>query len=170
MEHLYGVRPAASAAGYAVAAGVGLILYAPSGRWSARRGARAVFQYGLSLRVAAFAALIILSLATLPGRGWVAMLLFFTIVLAWSLLSVSSTALVASLATRGEGEAMGVFNAVTALSGVIGAALGGWLAEARGYGAVPVMGIAGTASGLLIMLTLSRRGPVSGQKSSEEVH
>ena len=98
------------------------------------------------------------------------MLIFLFIVLAWSLLSVSSTALVAALSTRSEGEAMGVFNAVTALSGVIGAALGGWLAEAWGYGAVPVMGIAGTASGLLLMLRLFRPGRGTGRTSHEEVH
>jgi DHA1 family tetracycline resistance protein-like MFS transporter len=170
MEQLYGISTGASSAAYAVAAGLGLVLYAPSGRWSERRGARAVFQYGLAIRVVAFAALIVLSVAVLPGRGWVAMLLFLIIVLAWSLLSVSSTTLVASLAAGGEGEAMGVFNAVTALSGVIGAGLGGWLAEVWGYGVVPVVGIAGSASGLLIMLGLSRRGTLSGQSSSKEVH
>ncbi len=169
MEHLYGLRPGASSAGYAVAAGLGLVLYAPSGRWTGRRGAQAVFQYGLALRVAAFAALTILSVSSFPGRGWAAMLLFLIIVLAWSLLSVSSTTLVASLATRGEGEAMGVFNAVTALSGVIGAALGGWLAEAWGYGAVPVMGIAGAAAGLLLMLKVFRHAPAPG-RDQEEVH
>jgi DHA1 family tetracycline resistance protein-like MFS transporter len=170
MERLYEIEPAASSAGFALAAGLGLMLYAPAGRWSEKRGAGVVFQYGLVLRIAAFGALIALPFSALPGRGPIAMLLFLVIVLAWSLLSVSSTALVASLSTQAEGEAMGVFNAVTALSGVIGAGLGGWLAQAWGYGTIPVMGVAGTASGLLIMLILSRRGPLSGPTSTEEVH
>jgi len=45
------------------------------------------------------------------------------VVLAWSLLSVSGTGLAVQLSCTNEGEGIGVFNAVTALSGVIGAVL-----------------------------------------------
>jgi DHA1 family tetracycline resistance protein-like MFS transporter len=169
MEHLYGVLPRASSIGYAVAAGLGLVLYAPAGRWSDRKGPQSVFRVGLALRIAAFAALIALFLVALPSRGWIAMLVFLFVVLAWSLLSVSSTALVACLSTQREGEAMGAFNAVTALSGVIGAALGGLLADSWGYSAVPVIGITGTLCGFLIMTRLFRHASKSGKTPSEEI-
>jgi predicted MFS family arabinose efflux permease len=84
-------------------------------------------------------------------------------VLAWSLLSVSSTALVASLSPENEGEGMGIFNAVTALSGVIGAAVGGWAANLWGYAAIPIMGIIGVGAGLIMLL--AARVTVQGGKA-----
>ncbi len=151
MRKLYGVPAALSSAGYAVAAGLGLALYAPAGRWSEKRGPRRVLRYGLAVRLLAFAAMLGLARVTGPGRGWLALSLFVAVVLAWPLLSVSGTALVAELASGDEGEAMGAFNAVTAVSGVAGASLGGWAASALGYAAVPAMGLAGAALGLLIL-------------------
>jgi len=148
MQRLYGVSPGPSSAGYAMAAALGLILYAPAGKWSARRGPLLLFQGALGLRCCAFLALAILTLARFSGRGWLAMLFFLFNVLAWSVLSVSSTELIASLAPQNEGEGMGVFNAVTALSGVIGAVMGGWAASLWGYVAIPVMGMVGVGGAL----------------------
>ncbi|HTF99554.1 MAG TPA: MFS transporter, partial [Nitrospirota bacterium] len=166
MQQLYGVEPARSAAVYAVAAGLGLVLYAPSGKWSEKKGPQSMLRYGLALRIAAFTVLTVLTLLPVPSRGPFAMTFFPVIVLAWSLLSVSSTALVAVLTPQNEGQGMGVFNAVTALSGVIGAAAGGWAASLWGYEAVPVLGGAGAAAGMAIMLKLFPAGPV--RKKSEE--
>jgi DHA1 family tetracycline resistance protein-like MFS transporter len=157
MQQLYGVEPARSAAVYAAAAGLGLVLYAPSGKWSETRGPQTVFRYGLALRIAAFAALVLLTFIRAHSLGSLAMAVFPVIVLAWSLLSVSSTALVAALSPQNEGQGMGLFNAVTALSGVIGAAAGGWAAAAWGYRAVPVMGGVGAAAGMVIMIKLFHR-------------
>jgi predicted MFS family arabinose efflux permease len=72
-------------------------------------------------------------------------------VLAWSLLSVGSTALVAELSHR-EGEGMGIFNAVTAAGGVAGALAGGAAAGALGYGVVPVLAVAGSVLGFLVFI------------------
>ncbi len=152
MQQMYGVLPGRSSVGYALAAGLGLILYAPAGNWSRKRGPMMVLRYALVLRIAAFLALTVLAAAPFSGRGWLAILSFIFVVLAWSLMSVSSTALVAVLSPKNEGEGMGIFNAVTALSGVAGAAVGGWAASLWGYAAIPVMGIVGAASGFLFML------------------
>ncbi len=152
MQKVYGVLPGLSSTGYALAAGLGLILYAPAGKWSTRRGPLPILRDALVLRMAAFLVLTVLAIAPIAGRGWPAMLFFLFVVLAWSLLSVSSTALVASLSPENEGEGMGIFNAVTALSGVIGAAVGGWAANVWGYAAIPVMGIIGVGAGLIMLL------------------
>ncbi len=157
MQQMYGVLPGRASAGYALAAGMGLLLYAPAGTWSGKRGPLPMLRDALILRIAAFLALTILASSPVSGRGWPAMLFFLFVVLAWSLLSVSSTALVASLSPKNEGEGMGIFNAVTAFSGVMGAALGGWAASLWGYIAIPVMSIVGTASGFLVVLLLLRR-------------
>jgi predicted MFS family arabinose efflux permease len=95
------------------------------------------------------------------------MLFFLFVVLAWSLLSVSSTALVASLSPQNEGEGMGIFNAVTALSGVIGAAVGGWAASSWGYVAIPMMSMISVALGFLIMLKINCHPEF---QKREEVH
>jgi MFS transporter, DHA1 family, tetracycline resistance protein len=152
MQRVYGVLPGLSSTGYALAAGLGLLLYAPAGTWSARRGPLPVLRDALVLRIIAFLVLTILASASLPGRGLLALLFFLFVVLAWSLLSVSSTALVASLSSENEGEGMGIFSAVTALSGVIGAAVGGWAASLWGYAVLPIMGIIGVGAGLIVLI------------------
>ena len=154
MQKVYGVLPGLSSTGYALAAGLGLILYSPAGIWSLRRGPLPILRDALVLRIVAFIWLTILAVVSFPGRGWLAMLSFLFVVLAWSLLSVSSTALVASLSPENEGEGMGIFNAVTALSGVIGAVLGGWAAHLWGYIAIPIMGIIGTGTGLVVLIIM----------------
>ncbi len=169
MQKVYGVQPGLSSTGYALAAGLGLILYAPAGTWSARRGPLTILRGALILRIAAFIVLTVLAVAPLPGRGLLSLLFFLFVVLAWSLLSVSSTAVVASLSPENEGEGMGIFNAVTALSGVIGAVLGGWAADLWGYAAIPIMGIIGVGAGFIVLVTV-RFNSSTVMQERKEVH
>ena len=169
MQAEYGVLPGRSSAAFALAAALGLILYAPAGAWSLRRGPRQVLRYALVLRIAAFVALTMLAVVSFPGRGWLAMLFFLFVVLAWSLLSVSGTALVASLSPENEGEGLGLFNAVTALSGVIGSVLGGWAANLWGYAAIPIMGMIGVGAGFIV-LSITRFNPRPVFQERKEVH
>jgi predicted MFS family arabinose efflux permease len=71
------------------------------------------------------------------------------VVLAWSLLSVGGTALTAERSPIGEGEALGLFNAASALASVIGAALGGWIAGRWGVAAAPALALLGTGCALV---------------------
>ncbi|HUI67656.1 MAG TPA: MFS transporter [Nitrospirota bacterium] len=169
MQQVYGVPPGLSSAGYALAAGLGLILYAPAGKWSTRRGSQTILRDALVLRIVAFIALTLLAVISFPGRGWLAMMFFLFVVLAWSFLSVSSTALVAGLSPENEGEGMGIFSAVTALSGVIGAALGGWAANQWGYAVIPIMGIIGVGVGFIVLIVtrFNSHPVIQGRK---EVH
>jgi MFS transporter, DHA1 family, tetracycline resistance protein len=169
MQAEYNVSPGRSSAAYALAAALGLILYAPAGAWSLRRGPLPVLRAALVLRITAFLALAILAVLSFLGRGWLAMLFVLFVVLAWSLLSVSSTALVAFLSPGNEGEGMGLFNAVTALSGVIGAVIGGWAANLWSYFAIPIIGIVGVGTGF-IMLIITRFNSHPGIQERKEVH
>ena len=169
MQKVYGVLPGLSSTGYALAAGLGLILYAPAGKWSTGTGPLLILRHALVLRIVAFIVLTILTVVSFFGRGWLAMLLFLFIVLAWSLLSVSSTALVASLSPENEGEGMGIFSAVTALAGVIGSVLGGWAAYLWGYAAIPIMGIIGVGAGFIV-LSITRFNPHPVIQERKEVH
>ena len=103
---------------FAVSAGLGLFLYAPAGRWSSSGRPRVVLRIGMAVRTAAYALLWFLALSRGAQAGWPALGLFSIVVLAWSALSVASTALVAEMYARGgnEGEGLGLFNAVTALA------------------------------------------------------
>lgn len=53
---------------------------------------------------------------------------------------------------------MGLFNATTALAGIMGAALGGWAAEHWGYQASLGLAMMGVTLGLILAFTLQ---PVS---------
>jgi uncharacterized membrane protein YeaQ/YmgE (transglycosylase-associated protein family) len=50
----------------------------------------------------------------------------------------------------GEGAGMGIFNAANAIAGVIGAALGGWVAGRWGYNAASVLAVVGVVLGLAL--------------------
>ncbi len=167
MANTFNINPGISSAGFAVAAALGLVLYTPAGVWSERMGAGRVITIGLAIRLAAFVALIGLGLSGFAARGWLALACFAAIVLAWSLLSVSSTALTASLSPAGQGEALGLYNAVTALAGVVGAGLGGWIAGALGYGMVSVVAAAGVGVGLLLWILFNPAHRVNREEASQ---
>jgi len=68
---------------------------------------------------------------------------------AWPLLGVSGTALAAQLAPGEKGEALGLFNASTALASAVGAFLGGWAMDVVGYGTVCMVGAVTVALAVL---------------------
>jgi MFS family permease len=152
MQQVYGVLPGLSSGGFGVAAGLGLALYSPAGHWSERIGARRVLEAALGVRCLAFLGLLVLALVPAGQHGWLALLAFLFVVLAWSLLSVGGTALTAQLSAVTEGEGIGIFNAATALAGVIGAALGGWIAGRWGYASAIGLAVVGVAGGLLLTM------------------
>jgi DHA1 family tetracycline resistance protein-like MFS transporter len=152
MQQLFGVAPAASSLVFALAAGLGLLLYSPAGLWSDRWGARWVLRTGFGLRLLAFTGLLGLGLVQFSGASWLALGAFVLVVLSWSLLTVSGTALTAKVSPVGEGEGMGLYNAVTAAAGVLGSALGGWAAGLWGYNAAVAMALVGVALGLILAI------------------
>lgn len=154
MQHLHGVNPGLAAAGSAMAHSLGLVLYSPAGACSERHGPVRVLQWAFSARLLAFCGLFGLGLTHLEGRGWLALLSFLCVVLSWPLLSVSGTALTARLAQKHEGEGIGLFHAISALAGVIGAVLGGWVAAHWGYHAAVGLAVVGVALGLTLTSAL----------------
>lgn len=154
MQQVFAIEPGLSSLAFAVAAGLGLALYAPAGVWSEHAGPNRVLKIGMGLRLIAFLSLSILALTHSNLTGWLALSSFAIIVLAWSLLSVSGTAITARIAPVGEGPGMGIFNGITAIAGVAGAALGGWMAGRLGYAAVSVFAAVGAACGLSLALVI----------------
>jgi MFS transporter, DHA1 family, tetracycline resistance protein len=164
MERVFGISPGYSSIGFAVSAGLGLAFYSPAGRWAQGYSAARVFQAGMLMRLVALLSMLALGLVHPGGLRWLGLVCFLVIVLAWSLLSVAGTAVTAELSPIGEGEGIGIFNAATAVAGVLGAVLGGWAAGVWGYQAVAGLGAAGVLLGLLVSLAVfklhSRPGPL----------
>jgi predicted MFS family arabinose efflux permease len=154
MREVFAIPPALSSLTYAVAGGVRLLVYPQAGRWSLRLGQVRLLRAALGVRLLAFGGLLALSMLPLDGQRWLALPLFTVVVLAWPLLSVSSTALTAHLSPVGEGEGMGLYKAVSALAGVLGAALGGALADRWGYGTSLGLAVAGVALALLLSIQI----------------
>ncbi|HVO22925.1 MAG TPA: MFS transporter [Candidatus Margulisiibacteriota bacterium] len=131
----FGVSHAVPATAYAFAAAGSLPIYPLAASIAQRRGARFVLRGGFGVRTVAIA---ILTGAFLSPNYDVTLALagFVILVLAWPLLGVSGTALVAELARGEKGEALGLFNAFSSLAGAVGAFLGGSAMDKVGYGAV----------------------------------
>jgi predicted MFS family arabinose efflux permease len=149
MQKVYGATPATSSVAFAIIAALGLILYTPAGNWSNHQGPARILRASLGLRLFAFAGL--MGLVFMPaGRaiGVLALLAFGFVVWAWSLMSVSGTALAARLSSVGEGEGLGIFNAITAVAAILGALLGGWAAGIWDYSSIVTLAIIGVALGL----------------------
>lgn len=154
MQEVFAIPPALSSLTYAVAGGLRLLVYPQAGHWSMRFGPGRVLRAALGVRLLAFGSLLALALMPLDGQRWLALPIFSVVVLAWPLLSVSSTALTAHLSPVGEGEGMGLYKAVSALAGVIGAALAGALAEGWGYRTSLGLAIVGVALALLLSIQI----------------
>ena len=152
MQKVFGITPDVSSIAFGVMAGLGLTLYTPAGNWSDHFGSVPILRVSLVMRLVAFIGLFALGFTHFGFQGWLALVAFAFVVFAWSLMSVSGTALAADLSPVGEGEGMGIFNAVNALAGVVGAALGGWVAGSWGYATTSIVAVAGVASGLILSL------------------
>jgi DHA1 family tetracycline resistance protein-like MFS transporter len=146
MRNAFHIGTTESSVAFGAAAAIGLLLYAPAGRLTDRLAPRFVLLVGLAVRVIAIGAMFVLLLV--HTLGWLAVVAFAAIVLAWSLLSVSSTVLVARISPIGEGSGIGLFNASTAVAGILGAAVGGWVAERWSYPAALIFATAIAALGL----------------------
>ncbi|MDD5369283.1 MAG: MFS transporter [Anaerolineaceae bacterium] len=155
MQTVFGIPPGISSAAFAVVAGVGLALYSPAGNWSERYGSARVIRTALGIRWLAYVSLFAIGFTHLRFQNWWALFAFAFVVCAWSLISVSGTTLAAQLSPVGEGEGLGIFNATNALAGVMGAALGGWVAGFWGYNFIAVVAVVGVALGLVLSLFLS---------------
>jgi MFS transporter, DHA1 family, tetracycline resistance protein len=154
MREVFAIAPALSSLTYAMAGGLRLLVYPHAGRWSLRFGQVRVLRAALGVRLLAFGSLLALAMMPLDGQRWLALPIVTVVVLAWPLLSVSSTALTAHLSPVAEGEGMGLYKAVSALAGVIGAALAGALAERWGYRASLGLAIAGVAVALVLSIQI----------------
>jgi len=154
MREVFGITASLSAAAFAVAAGLRLMVYVPAGYWSHRVGPTRVLRTAIGVRLCAMVVLLSLGLGSVGAPSWLVLPTVILIALSWALLSVSSTALAVRLSPVNEGEGIGMLNAVTALADMLGARLGGWCAARWGYNAATGVAVVGLAVGFALALVL----------------
>lgn len=139
MREAYGIDARLSSLYYAIAAVVGIFAYAPSGALGKRIGDAWVVMIGILMTLVSAIGMSVLAYTKTGGVAWLAPLSFGLMPVAWSPLIVGGTGLTGKLAPMAEGEAMGIFNATTAIASVLSAIGAGQLAHQFGFGLVPVV-------------------------------
>ena len=89
MKKVFSITPDISSVAFAVMAGLSLMLYTPSGIWSERFGSVPVLRVSLLMRLAAFIGVFVLGFTLFNFKGWLALVAFAFVVLAWPLMNVS---------------------------------------------------------------------------------
>lgn len=158
MRESYGTSAMLSSLYFAAGALIGAFLYAPSGAWAARRGDVWVLLAGCVLSLLSLLGMSALLGAPEAVRFHAVPFLFVLMPIAWSPLIVSGTAITGALAPIPEGEAMGVFNAATALASVLGALGAGAIATVVGYNAIVLIATGLVGLSCLVILPLTGQG------------
>ena len=123
------MAPQTSALAFAVIVFVSLPLFIVAGRTGQRRGPVRAMAEAMAARIVLLALL-----AALAATGHIPFVLplaaFAGIMFAWSFRSVASPALTAQLLPTAQGDAQGLLNASSGLSGLLGSVAGGEIAGA----------------------------------------
>ncbi len=87
----------------------------------------------------------------------------------WAFVSVASTALVSKCAPVGsKGESLGLFNAIIAVGGILGALIGGEVANCLGYGAAFFAGVGLVALGIAALVSNRKLDDMAALHSDKE--
>lgn len=125
---------------YASGATIGIFAYMPAGALGKRIGDGWVVIIGTIMTLVSVAGLAALAHMHTGYNQWLVPVVYILIPIAWSPLIVGGNTWTAKLATFEEGEALGIFNATTAVASVISAFTAGLVAHNFGYGMVLVIG------------------------------
>jgi MFS family permease len=154
---VYGIDAGLSSLYYAIAAGIGIFAYAPSGTWGHRLGDNRIYLLGVGMTVLSVGLLTLFAFWSTPANWWLVPISFIILPVAWSPLIVSGTAITAALTPIEQGEAMGMFNATTAIGSVLSALAAGGLASKLGYASIPPVAGLFVVAGLGLMVWLVRQ-------------
>ena len=154
MKGAFGISYKMSSLYYALGATIGIFAYMPSGTLGKKIGDGWVVAIGTIMTLVAVAGLAMLSYVHHSFNQWLVPLVYILIPIAWSPLIVGGNAWTAKLATFEEGEALGIFNATTAVASVISAFTAGVVAHKFGFSMVLVIGTASSVLALLCFLPL----------------
>lgn len=157
MRQAFGIGAGTSSLYYAVAATLGIFAYAPSGTLGNRIGDDRVVLLGMLMTLTSAGGMAFLAYVYTGVNAWLVPLAFVLLPVAWSPLIVAGTALTAQLAQPRnvpEGEAVGLYNATTAVASVLSAFAAGVIADLTSYGVVLILAAATSAGGSLLILPI----------------
>lgn len=159
MKGAFNISYSMSSLYYALGATIGIFVYMPSGALGKRIGDGWVVVIGTIMTVVSVVALTALTYVHSGFNQWLVPIVYILIPIAWSPLIVGGNAWTAKLATVEEGEALGSFNATTAIAAVISAFTAGLIAYNFGYGMVLIVGAVSSLLALscFIPLLLSKK-------------
>ena len=154
MKGAFNIPYSMSSLYYALGALIGIFAYMPSGALGKRIGDGWVVAIGTIMTLVSVAGLTALTYVHSGFNQWLVPIVYILIPIAWSPLIVGGNAWTAKLATVEEGEALGSFNATTAIAAVISAFTAGLIAHNFGYGMVLIVGAVSSLLALLCFIPL----------------
>jgi predicted MFS family arabinose efflux permease len=158
MDAVFGIDPEVSAAALSVIMLITIPLYLVAGRWTAKSGPRLPF-----LASGAGRALGGLGLLLLPGSAWVgALILFGVTMFVFPLFELTAAVLASKTSPIGHGAAQGGLMAAYALGSIVGAVLGGWMAEEYGFRSLAWIAVVASGAATVLGIAMLRSSrPVS---------
>jgi MFS family permease len=157
MKSVFNLSYSMSSIYYASGAVIGIFVYTPAGTLGKKIGNGWVVIIGTAMTFISIAALAVLSYINSGANQWLVPVMYFLIPIAWSPLIVGGTAWAAQLATFKEGEALGTFNATSAVAAVIAAFTAGLMAHKFGYSTILLIASSASLLGLLCFIPLMSR-------------
>jgi MFS family permease len=154
MKSAFNLSYGMSALYYAIGAVIGIFVYTPSGTLGKKIGDGWVVIIGTIMTLVSLASLTTLSYVHSGFNQWLVPVMYILIPIAWSPLIVGGTAWTAQLTPFKEGEALGSFNAATAVAAVIAAFAAGFVAHKFGYGMILVIATITSVIALLCFIPL----------------
>jgi len=158
MKEAFGMSYRYSSLCYAAGAVIGIFAYEPSGELGKKIGDGWVVTIGTLMTVISLAGLSVFAYVKTDYNVWLVPTIYILIPIAWSPLIVGGTAWTAQLAIFEEGEALGYFNAASAISSVVAAFAAGAMAHAFSYNMVLVAAAVASLIGLLLFIPLLVKG------------
>ncbi|MFC6324810.1 MFS transporter [Microbacterium koreense] len=156
MSAAFSVNASVSSTLFLVGAGIGTLVYPVSGRLATRRGPAFVFVIGVVLMLASFTAMSVVSALKVTSGAVIGSVALVVAAIAYSFLVVAATMLLAALSPAGQGEAMGLLNAIIAIGAVVGAIVPSFIAAALGYDALPAVAAVTLALAFVAFIPLIR--------------
>jgi DHA1 family tetracycline resistance protein-like MFS transporter len=163
MKGAFNISYSQSALYYAGGAVIGIFAYTPSGTLGKKIGDGWVVIIGTLMTLVSVGGLAILSHIHSGINTWLVPIVYILIPIAWSPLIVGGTAWAAQLTNSAEGEALGIFNGVTAVAAVIAAFAAGQVAHNFGYPMVLIIGAVASVLALICFAPLIPHAKSTGR-------
>jgi len=132
------------------------LTYTRVGKWATRFGGKKVQSWGVTARTLLFPSFFLVTLVDIPMVGYVAVFcaLHAMVGFAWALISVSNNYIVSNCCKPNcRAESSGLYSAMQGVAAVVGALMGGFIAQYLGY---PVVFVAASCILVVSLAVLSR--------------